>query len=260
MKVLIFDTPEEAVKRTARMITDQVQVKPASVLGLATGGTMPPVYEQLSNEYKNGTVSFANATSFNLDEYVGLSPTHPCSYHEFMRQELFSKTDFNPANTFLPRGDAPVPNSEADRYETLIKEKGPIDLQLLGIGSNGHIGFNEPTSSLASRTRVKTLTASTRDANKQFFADGETPPNHAITTGIGTIFDSKTIVLLALGEKKADAVAGMAEGPMGAHNPASALQMHPSVTVILDQAASAKLKLREYYFLAHPDGEEPEYR
>lgn len=260
MKVLIFDAPEEAVQRAAQLIIDQVHAKSHSVFGLATGGTMSPVYEQLSNAYEKSNVCFANATSFNLDEYVGLSPKHPCSYHEFMRQELFSKTDFNPANTFLPKGDAADPNIEADRYEVLIQERGPIDLQLLGIGGNGHIGFNEPTSSLASRTRVKTLTEATRSANKQFFTAGEKQPNHAITTGIGTILDSRKIILLALGEHKAKAVVGMIEGPLGAHNPASVLQMHPAVTILLDQAAASELKLREYYFLSHPDGDEPIYR
>lgn len=259
MKVLIFDSPEDAVRRTAQLIINQVNTNPYSVLGLATGGTMPPVYKQLSDAYEKGVVSFANVTSFNLDEYVGLSPSHPCSYHEFMRQELFAKTDFNSRNTFLPKGDAEDPNIEAERYESLIQERGPIDLQLLGLGDNGHIGFNEPTSSLASRTRVKTLTPSTRLANRRFFASGEPQPEHAITAGIGTILDSKNILLLALGDNKAQAVAGMIEGALGAHNPASVLQMHPAVTVILDQEASSKLKLREYYYLAHPDGDEPDY-
>ena len=256
MKVLIFETAQEAVDRTAQKIVEQVQAKPDSTLGLATGGTMPPVYGQMIHSYQNGEVSFAKATTFNLDEYIGLPPSHPCSYHDFMDQTLFGKTDFDPSRTHLPCGDAKDPEQEALRYDAQITAQGSIDLQLLGLGQNGHVGFNEPTSSFGSRTRIKTLTQSTRDANQRYFAKGEEPPKLAITVGIQTILESREIVLLATGTSKADAVAAMIEGPMGAFCPATALQLHPKTTIILDTQAASALKLRDYYSLVHPAGQE----
>jgi len=210
----------------------------------------------VAKAYAAGAVSFSQATSFNLDEYVGLGADHPCSYHQFMAQELFNRTDFDPSRTFLPKGDAPDPEAEAARYEALIAAHGPIDLQLLGLGANGHIGFNEPTSSLGSRTRIKTLTKATRDANMRFFEDDQTPPKYAITVGIQTILEARKIVLLATGSRKAEAVAAMIEGPLSAACPGSALQLHPHATIILDRAASAHLQMREYYSLVHPGGED----
>jgi len=256
MKILIFETSKLAAARAARQIVECVRPKPACVLGFATGGTMPPVYRHLAKAYAEGHVSFASAVTFNLDEYVGLAPDHACSYHHFMAQELFDLTDFAPEHINLPHGDAPDPTAEAARYEALIKAKGPIDLQLLGIGGNGHIGFNEPTSSIGSRTRIKTLTKATRDANQKYFGDGEDPPQYAITVGIQTILESREIVLLATGAAKAPAVAEMVEGAISASCPATALQLHPNATIILDQAAAINLKLREYYFLVHPNGKE----
>jgi len=256
MKILIFNTPEEAAARVAAQITTTVQQNPAARLGLATGGTMPPVYRHLVQAHGRGEVSFARAVSFNLDEYVGLPATHPCSYHSFMQAELFGQADFAPQNTHLPHGDAPDPAAESLRYEALIADKGGIDLQLLGIGPNGHIGFNEPSSSLASRTRVKTLTQTTLQANQTYFDQGEQPPRYAITMGIGTILEARAVVLLATGAGKAQAVAEMIEGPLTAACPASSLQMHPQVTVVLDQAAAAALKHRDYYHTVHPEGRE----
>ena len=256
MKILIFDTAELATSRAAQQIIDRAAAQPDCVLGLATGGTMPPVYRHLTDAHLAGSVSFASVTTFNLDEYVGLAPDHACSYHHFMAQELFDATDFDRSRTHIPMGDAQDPEAEAKRYDAMIQAAGSIDLQLLGIGTNGHIGFNEPTSSFGSRTRIKTLTKATRSANQRYFSDGEEPPRYAITVGIQTILESRDIVLLATGASKASAVATMIEGALSASCPATALQLHPSTTIILDQDAASQLKLREYYFQVHPNGQE----
>lgn len=253
MKVLICDTPDAAVERAAGMICAHLRDRPDTVLGLATGGTMLPLYGRLIAAHRDG-LSFARATTFNLDEYVGLPPDHPASYHAYMRQHLFCHIDIDPTRTHLPRGDAPDPVAEAARYEALIAAAGGIGLQLLGIGRNGHIGFNEPISSLASRTRVKALTESTRAANSPYFAPGETPPTHAITVGVATILSAGECLLLATGADKAPAVAAMVEGPLAAICPASALQLHPRATVVLDRDAASALRLTDYYQLAHNGG------
>jgi len=206
MKVLIFDTAEQATIRVAQQVISQVRNKADSVLGLATGGTMLPVYDQLVLAYASGDVSFNGVTSFNLDEYVGFDAQHPCSYHKFMHDSLFSVTDIDAPRTYLPHGNTGDPVAESERYEALISEFGGIDLQLLGIGENGHIGFNEPTSSFRSRTRVKTLTRSTIEANQRFLKSPAEPPKYAITMGIQTILESREIVVLATGENKSDAV------------------------------------------------------
>ncbi|MDO5604062.1 MAG: glucosamine-6-phosphate deaminase [Paracoccus sp. (in: a-proteobacteria)] len=258
MKVLILDTPAGAVDRAAGLIAAQLRRAPASVIGLATGGTMLPLYEKLRATHAAG-LSFAATTTFNLDEYVGLPPDDPRSYHSYMRDHLFSHIDIDPARTHLPRGNAPDPAAEAERYDAAITAAGGLDLQLLGIGQNGHIGFNEPTSSLTSRTRIKTLTQDTRAANAQYFPDGDTP-RFAITMGVGTIMDARHCLLLATGAAKAEAVARMVEGPLSAACPASVLQMHRHATVVLDHAAAARLELLEYYFHVHPNGEMREVR
>ena len=254
MKVLILDTPAGAVARTAGLIVQQLLARPDSVLGLATGGTMIPVYAELRAAYRAGRISFARATTFNLDEYLGLPPSDPRSYRATMRDHLFDHVDIDPAFTHLPHGDAPDVEAEAARYEAAIAAAGGIDLQLLGIGRNGHIGFNEPTSSLASRTRVKTLTAETQAANARYFPAGDTP-RFALTMGVGTIMDARQCLLLATGEAKAEAVAAMIEGPVSAACPASILQMHRHATVVLDRAAASQLRLKGYYFHVHPNGE-----
>lgn len=253
MKVLILNTAANAAARTAGLIADQLREAPRSVLGLATGATMLPVYAALREDYRAGRVSFAQAASFNLDEYLGLPPSDPRSYRATMQAELFDHVDIDPARTHLPLGDAPDPDAEAARYEAAITGAGGIDLQLLGIGANGHIGFNEPTSSLASRTRIKTLTKETRAANARYFPDGDMP-RFALTMGIGTIMEARHCLMLATGDKKADAVAAMIEGPVSAVCPASILQMHRHATVVLDRAAAGRLKLLDYYVHVHPDG------
>lgn len=253
MRVLILDTPDEATARAAGIIAAQLRDKPDSVLGLATGGTMLPLYDKLRAAHQHG-LSFARAASFNLDEYVGLPPDDGRSYHAYMRAHLFDHIDIAPENIHLPRGDAPDAAAEANRYDAAISAAGGIDLQLLGLGRNGHIGFNEPTSSLTSRSRVKTLTQDTRAANARFFPDGDTP-RFAITMGVGTIMEARHCLLLATGRAKAQAAALMIEGPVSAACPASILQMHRHATVILDRAAAADLRLLEYYFHVHPNGE-----
>jgi glucosamine-6-phosphate deaminase len=254
VKILIHADAARAVDCVADLLVQRVQRLPASVLGLATGGTMEAVYARLIAAHRAGAVQFDVATSFNLDEYVGLSPDHPGSYWHYMRQHLFDHVDFDPARTHLPRGDAADPEAEAARYEAAIVAAGDIGFQLLGLGHNGHIGFNEPTSSLTSLTRIKTLTRSTREANAQYYQRFEDVPRLAITMGIGTIMRADEVVLLAYGEAKARAVAALIEGPVSAACPASILQMHRKVTVVIDEAAAAELTLRAYYAEVHPNG------
>lgn len=254
MKLLICPSRQAAGARTADLILAQVREKPSSVLGLATGGTMAPVYDRLAEMADSST--FAQVVTFNLDEYVGLPGDHPQSYRSFMRERFFSRVGIGDARAFLPKGDAADPHAEAAAYDARIRRAGGIDLQLLGIGHNGHIGFNEPTSSLASRTRVKTLARSTREANQRFFPDEQAAPRFAITMGIGTILEARHCVLLATGAGKAAAVAGMVEGPVSAACPASALQLHPRATIILDPDAAADLQMRDYYEYVHPEGDE----
>lgn len=254
MKILILEDAQAVTLRAADIVSAQIRTLPHAVLGLATGGTMMPVYGELVRRHHAGELSLAGISTFNLDEYVGLPPDHPGSYHQTMLDALFKNTDIRVEATHLPRGDAPDPFVEAQRYEACIANAGGIDLQLLGIGTNGHIGFNEPTSSLGSRTRVKTLTEATRDSNRQFFNSQHDVPRQAITMGIATILEVRTCLLLATGSAKAAAVAAMVEGPVSAACPASALQMHPSVTVILDRSAASDLKMTDYYQQVHPTG------
>ncbi|MBO0661116.1 glucosamine-6-phosphate deaminase [Jiella sp. MQZ9-1] len=254
MKVLIFPTASEAIASVADRVLDEVKRKASAVLGLATGGTMEAVYDRLVLRAQVDDVSFANVKSFNLDEYWGLPPDHPASYHTYMRERLFERIDIKLANTRLPRGDRTDAAAECRAYEAAIANAGGIDLQLLGIGRNGHIGFNEPTSSLASRTRVKTLTEATRQANAAFFDRPEHVPPCALTMGIGTILDARACVLLAIGSAKSAAVAKAIEGPVAATCPASALQLHGDMTMVLDREAAVGLTLIDYYQSVHPDG------
>lgn len=254
MKVLIHPTPEAAADCVAGLIAARLARQPDTVLGLATGGTMAAVYSRLIALHRAGKCSFAAARSFNLDEYVGLPPDHPCSYWHYMREKLFSQVDMAEGRFHLPHGDAPDPEVEAARYEAAIAAAGDIGLQLLGLGANGHIGFNEPTSSLSSLTRIKTLARSTREANARFFARPEDVPRLAITMGIGTILRADEVVLLAYGAEKAAAAAALVEGPLSAACPASALQLHRQATVVLDEAAASRLRLREYLDCVHPGG------
>ncbi|MEM1129327.1 MAG: glucosamine-6-phosphate deaminase [Pseudomonadota bacterium] len=248
MRVVICDTAAEATERVAALITGALRDKPDTILGLATGGTMEPLYRALVAAHDAG-LSFAHATTFNLDEYVGLAPNHPQSYAHYMRRHLFEHVDIAPVRCFLPSGLGD-PAEASRRYEDLLSTHGPIDLQLLGIGHNGHIGFNEPGSALTSLTREKALSRTTLKANQRFFDDPAAMPQTAITMGIGSICRARAIVLLALGPEKSRPVRAMIEGPLSAFCPASALQLHRNVTVVLDPGAAAGLELRDHYTFA----------
>lgn len=247
MKVVILKDAAEVASYGADIFIKQINRKPDSVLGLATGSTPVALYKELIAAYKNGRVSFKQVSSFNLDEYLGLPATHPQSYRYFMNQQLFDHVDIDKAHTSVPQGDAEDPFAACELYEKTIKQKGGIDIQLLGIGRNGHIGFNEPSSSLMSRTRVKTLTRATIDDNARFFALDEYQPHLSITMGIGTILESKKVVLLATGENKAEAIKATVEGPLTAACPASALQLHEQVVLVIDEAAASQLADVNFY-------------
>lgn len=248
MEVIILKDGEAVAARGAAMLRQVVQRKKSAVLGLATGRTPLAMYQRLIEECRAAGLSFREVTTFNLDEYVGLQPDDPQSYRSYMQRELFDRTDIDRGNTFLPECVAGTdPLEVGPAYEALIRSRGGIDLQILGIGRNGHIGFNEPTSSLRSRTRIKTLTRETVAANKAYFGSAAVQPQLAITMGIATILDAKHIVMLATGGDKAEAIRHSVEGPVSAMWPASALQMHEKVTVLLDPAAASELALRDYY-------------
>jgi glucosamine-6-phosphate deaminase len=257
MKVLIFDSEAKAKQRCAERLLQQVQAKPDSVLGLATGGTMEAVYDTLVALSGASSTSWAQVATFNLDEYWGLPADSPASYQSYMHTRFFSRLDLADGAGLLPASEGASPDAAAAEYEAAIQAAGGIDLQLLGIGENGHIGFNEPTSSLGSRTRLKTLTEETRRANLRFFSHLDDVPRYALTMGIATILDARACMLLATGARKATAVKAMIEGPLSAACPASALQMHPNATVILDREAAQALELLAYYQHVHPGGEEP---
>ncbi len=247
MRIVIKENRYDASAFAAVTIALQLQQKPASVLGLATGSTPTLCYEQLIRLYKEGYADFSSAFSFNLDEYHGLSPEHPQSYRYFMQQQLFDHVNINVKNTHVPDGLNENPIHACANYEEEIKAHGGIDLQLLGIGRNGHIGFNEPTSGLQSRTRIKTLTQSTTNANSRFFNGDEFQPELALTMGIGTILEAKKILLLAFGEEKAQAVQRMIEGALSAYCPASALQLHPDAIIVLDKEAASRLEHSDFF-------------
>ena len=247
MKVVILDDAHAVADYGADLFREQLRKNPASVFGLATGSTPLLLYKELIENNRKGELSFAEVTSFNLDEYMGLAPDHPQSYRHFMNREFFEHVDIDLANTHVPPGDADNPLTACVEYEDRIRAAGGIDIQLLGIGRNGHIGFNEPTSCLVSRTRVKTLTLETIEDNARFFSEDEFQPQLSITMGIGTIMEARLVVLLATGESKADAIKAMVEGPVSAWCPASALQMHPSTVVIVDEAAASKLTNPDFF-------------
>jgi glucosamine-6-phosphate deaminase len=247
MEIIIKPTVTQAQQETARLIQRQIGSKPDSVLGLATGSTPIGVYGLLVEMHAGGDLDFSRVRTFNLDEYVGLGPDHPCSYRQFMQKHLFAKVNLLPRNIHFPDGLAKdIPAHCAD-YEASIRRAGGIDLQLLGIGRDGHIGFNEPSSSLASRTRIKTITPQTAADNARFFGGADKVPRHVITLGVGTIMEARQCLLLATGAAKALAVAQMVEGPITADCPASILQMHPCCQLIVDEEAAAKLKRANYY-------------
>jgi len=243
MEIIIQENSDKAADVGARIIRKLLAGKPDAVLGMATGSTPVSLYQKLIEM----NLDWSRVTTFNLDEYIGLPKEHEQSYHSFMWKNLFSHINIKPGNVHIPDGNAADVPKFCAEYEAAIVKAGGIDLQVLGIGSDGHIGFNEPTSSLASRTRIKTLTERTVQDNARFFASAEEVPRHVITMGIGTIMEARCNLLLAYGESKADAIAGAVEGPITANNPASILQMHPNTKVCLDEAAASKLARADYY-------------
>ncbi len=243
MEIIIQPTAAGANRVAARLLAGLIRQKPAAVLGMATGSTPLALYRELVALKLN----WRKVKTFNLDEYVGISPQHPQSYHHFMWENLFGQVNIDQKNVRIPDGLAKDIPKFCANYEKQIRAAGGIDLQVLGIGTDGHIGFNEPTSSLASRTRIKTLTPQTRKDNARFFGSEAEVPHHCITMGIGTILDARHCVLLAFGKNKARAIAEAVEGPITSMNPASALQFHPKTTVFLDEAAAAELRLKDYY-------------
>lgn len=247
MEVVIKKDSTACCRLAAKIFRKVVKENPEAVLGLATGGTPEPMYAELVKIHQGEKLNFSKVTTFNLDEYVGLDANHPASYAYYMNEKLFKHVGIKSKQVHIPNGKASDIPRECQEYEKAIKKSGGIDLQLLGIGRDGHIGFNEPSSSLASRTRIKTLTQKTVEANKIYFKEGEEMPRHVITMGIGTIMETRKCVMLAYGESKAEAVAQMIEGPITSMVPASILQMHPSVVVIIDEAAATKLKNADYY-------------
>jgi|SRR5579859_3875566 len=239
---------EEVGREAARMVASAVRRNPAVRLGLATGSTTVGMYQELVRLHRQEALDFSRVLTFNLDEYLGLSADHPQSFAYFMRQHFFSHVNVPPANIHIPDGSIKGDYRQyCAAYEQSIREAGGIDLQILGIGRNGHIGFNEPTSSLGSRTRLKVLTQETIEDNHKFFAPGEEIPQCAITMGIGTILQARRILLLASGASKATAISNAIEGPVTASVTASALQLHPEVTFIVDRDAGAQLKQQAYY-------------
>ncbi|MGE0712434.1 MAG: glucosamine-6-phosphate deaminase [Planctomycetota bacterium] len=247
MKIVLTDDAEQAAELVAGEILAALARKPDLVLGLATGSTPIGVYQRLRAAHARGEASFARVRTFNLDEYLDLPAEHPQSYRTFMREHLFAGIDIAPEHVHFPPSEGNDLRRRCQEYEARIREVGGIDIQLLGIGRNGHIGFNEPTSSLGSRTRIKTLADRTLEDNARFYGPGESPPVLASTMGIGTILDARRILLQAHGQKKALAVQAMVEGPVSSVFPASALQLHPDVVAYLDPDASALLALGDYY-------------
>jgi glucosamine-6-phosphate deaminase len=245
---VVVDSADRLARAAADVFERLLRSSPAPVLGLATGSTPLGVYDELVRRHREEGLSFAHARAFLLDEYVGLPPDHPERYAAVIKRVLVDRTDLPAAAVRAPDGSAPDLTTTCREYEHQIKAAGGIDVQILGLGTDGHVAFNEPGSSLTSRTRVKTLTDWTREANARFFADDVTSvPRHVLTQGLGTIMESDHLVMLATGAAKAEAVRQLVEGSVSVRWPATALQMHPHLTVLLDEEAASDLELRDYY-------------
>lgn len=247
MEVVILPGGRPIAALAADAIEALLRRKPDAVLGLATGSSPLPVYEELERRHRHGGLEFSRVRAFSLDEYVGLPAGHPGSYREVIRREFTGRVNIRPGNVHGPDGEALDVPAGCRAFEEAIRAAGGVDLQLLGLGTDGHIGFNEPGSSLASRTRIKTLVEQTRRDNARFFTNLAEVPHHVITQGLGTILEARHVILLATGALKAEAVRDLAEGPVAAICPASVLQLHPHVTVLLDEAAASSLRLADYY-------------
>lgn len=247
MEIVILPSASEIAKLVADKVQKLLKIKPNLVLGLATGSTPIPIYDELVARYEQGLFSFSKVRAFLLDEYVNLPFGHPQSYLEVIRRCFVNRLDIDPNNVHAPDGTFSDMFLSCSSYESKIKESGGVDLQILGIGIDGHIAFNEQGSSLVSRTRVKTLTERTRQDNARFFNSTNEVPRHVVTQGLGTIMDAEHIVLVATGISKAKAVANTVEGAVSASCPASILQMHKHVTVVLDDASASDLERQDYY-------------
>ena len=246
-EVIIVDRVDDAVAIAARVITDLIARKSDAVLGVATGSTPLAVYRALAVSIADQATDVSRVSAFALDEYVGLPDGHPESYRAVVAREVVTPLGLDPALVHVPRGSLETITHAGEEYDRAIADAGGVDLQILGIGANGHIGFNEPGSSFGSRTRVKTLAEQTRRDNARFFDDPSEVPLHCITQGLGTILQARHLLLLAFGATKADAIAGALEGPVSTRNPGSAMQLHPHATVIIDEAAAARLADSAYY-------------
>ena len=247
MEILIKENAEEMSQAAARCLANALNTKPNAVLGMATGSTPLGMYRELVRMHQEEGLDFSQVTTFNLDEYVGLTQNHEQSYHYFMHENLFKHINVPQQNIYIPSGSTKNYEAFCRWYEQRIEECGGIDLQILGIGSDGHIAFNEPTSSLGSRTRIKTLAKQTIDDNARFFDRPEDVPVYAITMGVGTILEARQILLLANGKNKAAAVAAAIEGSVTSMCTASALQLHRDTIAFLDRDAASELKMTEYY-------------
>lgn len=243
MNILTFRTTEQLNAAGAGIITSLVQTNPRAVLGLATGGTPVGIYENIVRAHREGLVSFKSVTTFNLDEYVGIPVDHPESYHAYMRKHLFDHVDVTVERTHIPNGNAPDLEQECARYNQLLEDVKQIDLQLLGLGHNGHIGFNEPDRELVGGTHIVELRDETRQANARFFDSIEQVPTHALTMGVGAILKAKMIVLVVRGADKAEIVRQALTGPITTDCPASLLQTHPNVVVLLDTESGRLLNV-----------------
>lgn len=246
MEVVIVAGPAEVGALAAARIAELVAAKPAAVLGVATGSSPLETYRSLAARRDEG-LDLSRVSAFALDEYVGIRHDHPESYHAVIEREVVGPLGLDASRVHVPDGLAADLDAACEDYEAQITAAGGVDLQLLGIGANGHIGFNEPSSSLSSRTRVKTLAPSTREANARFFDSPEEVPVHCLTQGLGTILDARRALLVAQGESKARAIAEIVEGPVSSRWPGAVLQLHRHATVVVDEAAASQLELGDYY-------------
>lgn len=247
MEVVICQDAQEVGELAADRVIAYLEGIHTPVIGLATGSSPLALYAELARRVEAGTFDFSHGLGFALDEYVGIDPDHPESYRNVIRRTVVEPLKMDPARVRVPNGFAADLQGAADEYDAAIEEAGGVDVQILGIGSNGHIGFNEPFSSFSSRTRVKTLTPQTREDNARFFNSIDEVPRHCVTQGLGTIMDSRVAVLVATGEHKADAISDMIEGPVSQRCPASILQFHPRAVIVVDEAAASKLEHAEYF-------------
>ncbi|KUG61565.1 MULTISPECIES: glucosamine-6-phosphate deaminase [Kocuria] len=257
MEVLVLPTADDVAARAADVVGDQVSRRQDTVLGVATGSSPLGTYRELARRQAHGLLDLTRLSCFALDEYVGLPAGHPAGYAAVLERELARPLGLPPSRVRVPDGSREDLEAACHDYEEDVAGAGGIDLQILGIGANGHIGFNEPGSSLSSRTRVKALAARTRADNARFFETPDDVPTHCVTQGLGTILDARRVLLVAQGERKATAVAAAVEGPVSAMCPGSVLQFHRSVTVVVDEAAAGRLALTDYYRFVAEAGHRP---